>query len=353
MTQLFLKSNQLHKALLLVLILSSLLYVELSIGRLFGESQFYSFTEHFVFVLYGLSSFFCCVWIAKKLIHESRPFNWPLTFKYVLFSGLLNALSTSIIFMGVRFAITLNDHSMSWLPPITGLVMNVFYTFLTIHLIIAALYLSYLTIHHSHELKLKQKEAEKHSIEAKLQLLQQQLTPHFLFNNLSILASLIPIEPTLAEKYVTKFAYLYRFVLQNKDEEVVKLTEEINFIEQYLELMSIRFPNAYILQVTFSSEEVVENWVVPGGLQLCVENAVKHNVATSDSPLTIHIEKNGNRLVISNNIARKSHRIPSTNTGLKNLKSRYQLLSDLPVIVKEENSIFSVSIPLIKLSKKD
>ncbi len=341
---------ELNRSLLLVFILSSLLYVELSIGRLFGESQFYSLVEHLVFILYGLSSFFCCLWSANRLFKASQNFSWLLALKYMLISGLLNAVITSVIFVLVRFAVASYHNFDSWLPPVTGLLVNVFYTFLTIHLIIAALYLSYFVIRLSHQMELRQKEAEKQSAEAKFQLLQQQLTPHFLFNSLSVLASLIPIDAKLAEQYVTKFAHLYRFVLKNKDEELILLQQEINFIKEYLQLMNIRFANAYQLQMSISDEQQKANWIVPGGLQLCVENAIKHNVATSDSPLLIRIEVNDGRLFIANKIIKKQQQVPSTNTGLANLKARYQVLSKEPILVTELDSTFSVSIPLIKLN---
>lgn len=180
-----------RKKLLLVFALSSLLYVELSIGKLFGESHFYSIVEHLVFVLYGLSSFVCSLVCARRFLPEKTGFDWSASFQYLLTSSLLNAFCTSLIFISIRLVLAISHDFATWLPPLSGLLVNVFYTFLTVHLLIAALYLSYVSLHQQHRQEIQQREMEKHAAQANFELLQQQMTPHFLFNGLSVLSSLI------------------------------------------------------------------------------------------------------------------------------------------------------------------
>jgi sensor histidine kinase YesM len=342
-----------YKVITLVSLFSSVLYVIQSLGILFGETAFYSSLEHFMFILYGISSYTSCVWVSNKIIFDDREFTANAIIQVIWISSIINAVLTTIIFLLTRLiAFTYLGLEMhAWFPPITGIAMNVAYTFVLIHLIIAGLYLVYLSIQISHRASLKQLAAEKENATAQFKLLQQQISPHFLFNNLNVLASLIPIDAKLAEEYVTKFANLYRFILNNKDEELISLTDELDFVHQYCQVMNIRFDNAYQLLIE-QSKDVESTLIAPGALQTCVENAIKHNIASTNSPMSIIVNINDNVVSIENRLRLKTNVKNSTKTGLENLSKRYQSLSDTPVSIETTNDMFKVSIPLLTLSQR-
>ena len=191
---------------------------------------------------------------------------------------------------------------------------------------------------------------------AKFESLKNQLDPHFLFNSLNVLTSLISENPSQAERFTTKLSKVYRYVLEQKDKDLIPLEEELKFAKSYMELLKMRFEDG----VNFHIPDSVSNpdlKIVPLSLQLLLENAVKHNVITSKSPLEINIyEKNG-YLLVENNINLKQSLEKSTKVGLKNIDQRYSLISRDKVVVTNKNNIFRVKLPLltqkIKVMKTD
>ncbi len=175
--------------------------------------------------------------------------------------------------------------------------------------------------------------------------LQDQLNPHFLFNNLSVLKSLIIYDKDSALKFTENFTDVYRYVLQSKDKQTVKLKDELIFIDSYLGLHKERLGDG--LDVMMSVEkEYVEKEIAPLSLQLLVENAIKHNVAAKDSPLKIQIRSNRDFVTVENNIQLRNSSY-STKTGLNNLIMRYEILTERKIEVLNENEIFIIKIPLL------
>jgi sensor histidine kinase YesM len=340
------------KVIALLSLFASILYVIHSLGILFGETAFYSSVEHLMFILYGISSYSSCAWVTNKIVYDDKAFTSNAIIQIILISSIINAVLTTVIFFLTRLiAFTYLGLGMhNWIPPITGIAMNIAYTFVLIHLIIAGLYLVYLSIQISHRASLKQFAAEKENATAQFKLLQQQISPHFLFNNLNVLAGLIPLDAKLAEQYVTKFANLYRFILKHKDEELISLTDELDFVRQYCQVMNIRFDNAYPLVIE-QSKTIESALIAPGALQTCIENAIKHNIASTSSPLSITVNIDDKVVSIENSLRLKTNVKNSTKTGLANLSKRYQSLSDIPVSIENTNDVFKVSIPLVTLSQ--
>ncbi len=181
---------------------------------------------------------------------------------------------------------------------------------------------------------------------AKFESLKSQIDPHFLFNSLNVLTSLIGENPTQAEKFTTKLSKVYRYVLEQRNKDLIPLTEEINFAKTYMELLGMRFEDA----VQFDIPETVTNEnlkIVPLSLQLLLENALKHNVVSSAKPLCINIYEQDNYLVIENNINPKEAIGKSTRVGLSNIADRYGLITNKKVIVENNNKLFKVSLPLL------
>jgi two-component system LytT family sensor kinase len=181
---------------------------------------------------------------------------------------------------------------------------------------------------------------------AKFESLKNQLDPHFLFNSLNVLTSLIGENPTQAEKFTTKLSKIYRYVLEQRNKDLTTLTEELKFAKTYMELLGMRFEDA----VKFNIPDTVSNVdlkIVPLSLQLLLENAVKHNVVSSSKPLTIHIYEKEDYLIIENNVNPKEAIGKSTKVGLQNITDRYGLITPKGVKIENNNKTFKVSLPLL------
>lgn len=181
---------------------------------------------------------------------------------------------------------------------------------------------------------------------AKFESLKSQIDPHFLFNSLNVLTSLIGENPYQAEKFTTKLSKVYRYVLEQRNKDLIPLSEELRFAKAYMELLSMRFEDALDFEVptTVSNSDLK---VVPLSLQLLLENAVKHNVVSSLKPLKIRIYEEDGYLIIENNINPKEAIGRGTKVGLRNIADRYGLITEKPVTIENNNTIFKVSLPLL------
>ena len=198
--------------------------------------------------------------------------------------------------------------------------------------------------------QLETERLHKEQAESLFQNLKHQISPHFLFNNLNTLNSLIHESSEVASKFLSVFSEVYRYSLQHQDEELVTLENELNMIESYIFLLKKRFEDAFKV-TTEVSKEARAKYIPPMSLQLLVENAFKHNIAEVKSPLSISISVEEEFLVVQNNLHLRNEKNPSTRIGLTNLKERYRLLGQsLPSIEKNESS-FCVRLPLLKIGK--
>lgn len=175
--------------------------------------------------------------------------------------------------------------------------------------------------------------------------LQDQLNPHFLFNNLSALKSLIIYDQDRAVHFTENFTDVYRYVLQSKDKMVIRIAEELEFIDAYIKLHKVRLGDGLITNIDIRSS-YNDFEIAPLTLQLLIENAIKHNITSKDNPLIIHVFIKNNNLVVENNNQKKESSY-STNTGLSNLKKRYQMLTEREIIIFEDENTFRVNIPLL------
>jgi hypothetical protein len=193
---------------------------------------------------------------------------------------------------------------------------------------------------------IKAERLEKEKSQVQFDNLKNQLNPHFLFNALTSLNSLIFENQELASAFVQQLSKVYRYVLQNKHKNFVLLSTELDFISHYVQLLETRFQGA--LNIHFQiSEEAKENAIVPVTLQILIENAIKHNIVDRDKKLTIDIITVGDYLVVSNNLQVRKTVESSNKQGLDNLKSLYKFLTDKPVVVEPTEDRFFVKIPLL------
>ena len=187
------------------------------------------------------------------------------------------------------------------------------------------------------------------SSQAQLQALKNQVNPHFLFNNLSVLSALIPMDANASVEFVRQFSKVYRYVLKSPEKEIIELKEELEFIESYLYLLKTRFESGLV--VTIRVDEGCQSaFIVPVSLQMLVENAVKHNVIGKNRPLHVEILCMDNETItVRNNLQlKKMNDGESTGLGLNNITQRYVFLGEQGLKVKQTEDSFSVTIPLIR-----
>ena len=184
--------------------------------------------------------------------------------------------------------------------------------------------------------------------EAKNLLLKQQIHPHFLFNALNTLKALYHKDTGVADQYIVHMAGFLRASIYHQASNLSSLADEIKFMNDYLEMQRIRFGNALQCKVSVD-EHVLETLFLPSfSLQPLLENAIKHNNFTQQSPLIVTITQEKELLVIANNLQKKKFKVASTNFGLANLADRYRLCCGDDIVIQEDEDQFSVSIKLLK-----
>ncbi|HEU5167184.1 MAG TPA: histidine kinase [Chitinophagaceae bacterium] len=191
-------------------------------------------------------------------------------------------------------------------------------------------------------------ELDKERKEAEMDVLNNELDPHFIFNALNTLNHLIITNPDTAYVFNSRLAQVYKYVLMNKNKELVSLFKELEFIESYFFLLQVRYENKLVFELDAKEAEIRKIMMPPCSLQTVVENAIKHNEFSAENPLMIRLSMNGEYLKVRNNKRPKPYLVDSTSTGLRNLSSRYMLVCNKNIIIENEESHFLVKLPLIK-----
>lgn len=197
------------------------------------------------------------------------------------------------------------------------------------------------------QLQLDAERMEKEAVQAQFDALKNQVNPHFLFNSLSILSSLVDTDTKLAGQFINRLSKAYRYILEQRDNERVSLQTELDFITAYTFLLMIRFEDKLFVDVEVPPAARDRYAIAPLTLQLLVENAVKHNRLSEEEPLRVTIALDGNYLRVSNPIQPRPANETSTGIGLQNITNRYKLLTDRPVWIGEEAGEFVVKLPLL------
>jgi sensor histidine kinase YesM len=192
---------------------------------------------------------------------------------------------------------------------------------------------------------------KKANLQTQFEGLKNQVNPHFLFNSINTLSSLIHEDKERAEKFIDEMSNVYRYLLRNNEEELVPLLTELKFIQSYFHLLKTRY--GYGIEMTVRIDNRIENYLLPPlTLQLLVENAVKHNNVLKEKPLLIEISSNTNGwLSVKNNLQKRTTSMESSKIGLSNIKEKYMLLNQPDILIKETATDFLVMLPLIENNK--
>jgi PAS domain S-box-containing protein len=192
---------------------------------------------------------------------------------------------------------------------------------------------------------------QKENLQSQFEVLKQQVNPHFLFNSLNVLTSLIKIDPDLAESFTERLSKVYRYVLENKEKDLVSLSTELEFLNAYLFLLEIRFMKKLFININID-KSYFDFQILPIAIQLIIENAIKHNTFSKIQPLKIEIYiDNLQRLNIVNNLNVRETKLVSTGVGLENINRRYALVCDQKPEFIKTNDQFIAKLPLLKSEK--
>jgi two-component system LytT family sensor kinase len=193
---------------------------------------------------------------------------------------------------------------------------------------------------------------QKQQKENELKLLRSQLDPHFLFNNLNTLDALIDSNPKSAKEYINRLSLIYRYLIKTKDAEVMELSKEVDFAKNYMFLIKTRFASDYDFKVV-NENSISDKFIPTGALQTVLENVVKHNNVIEGNTIETTVSIDDDWITVTNSKSNTGINPQSLGTGLKNLKARYELLSDKQLQVIDTNTEYKISIPIIKLSDEN
>ncbi|MEQ3656069.1 MAG: histidine kinase [Dokdonia sp.] len=294
--------------------------------------------------LFSVSLYMVNMWVFTALLSRFKEGFWSIRNVGV---GLLSSLvvTTMTIFV-LRLFIIVVIEEVSFEQFLSNESFNQYYQSLVIAGVAVSLYYSFYYWKSKQERKVTQSRIIAGTASAKFDALKNQLDPHFLFNSLNVLTSLIDENPQQAQKFTTSLSKVYRYVLEQKNKELVSVDEELAFARTYMNLIKMRFEDSILIDIPTKATNP-EAKVVPLSLQLLLENAVKHNMVTPTKKLKIKIKEQHGQLVVENNIQPKKVLKKSSGVGLQNIKQRYFLLTDRQVKIEQDQQYFRVGIPML------
>lgn len=335
--------------LLIILILS----VQINVITYNHFSGYYVLKDiqHFVLRLlrgFGLSLIpsFLIVYldlVAIQFLKSKAPWETQ-TFKRAVIEfslALIIAVFMSICF--TLFANTLSPYS----HKLSNVLLNNALIFMVVNILLISILEGLVFSKQKNKAELWANSLKEELAQLKFELLKSQINPHFMFNSLNVLSGLISKDAKKAEIFVDEFSHIYRYVLDSIEQKVSPLEKELDFIRSYFFLQEIRYGASLSHSINLPAS-IMDCFMPPLSFQIIIENAIKHNVVNASKPLHIDITFEDSCIIISNKIQAKVSRRNSTGIGLKNLKKRYALISDLQPEFYVKNNRFMAKLPLIE-----
>ena len=285
------------------------------------------------------------IYLANTLVLSDYYLKRKKNFENILVGGILVNILTALVVLLLEFSGYLVFINRSVAEAFT-FVKNNSMVMLWFSMTISTIVYIVLLIRRKDKIEVTQQKDIAVKATASFETLKNQLDPHFLFNSLNVLSSLIEENPKKAQEFTVALSKIYRYVLDQKDKNLISVEEELNFAKLYVSLLKMRFEDALI--VNFESSNIINEYkIVPLSLQLLLENAIKHNIISDQKPLNIDIFPKGNYLIIQNSYQKKATFEKSTGIGLKNIIQRYSLVSTLSIDIQQTENYYIVKIPLI------
>jgi sensor histidine kinase YesM len=197
------------------------------------------------------------------------------------------------------------------------------------------------------EAAVNEEKLKREKLAIEYEALKNQVNPHFLFNSLTALSSLVYKDQEKAVEFIREFSNVFRYVLESRGKEIVDFATEKKLLESVSYMNQIRYENS--LQIKINLSDATDKYLIPVALQMLLENAIKHNSISLNKPLKVEIMEENGYVVVKNNLLPKKSEIVSNKIGLENIKSRYKYLSDKDVLVEKSNEEFVVKIPVLSI----
>jgi hypothetical protein len=277
----------------------------------------------------------------------SRLKIWQRYSRYRILIGAVGSISiTMLSILLIRMFIEIILEGKSW-EQFLATERPLYYLYaLLITVVISVIFHAVYFYKHWQESKVKEQKIIAGTASAKFDALKNQLDPHFLFNSLNVLTSLIEEDPRQAQKFTTSLSKVYRYVLEQKNKDLVTVDEELEFARTYVQLLKMRFEDSIVFEIPESGSNP-EARIVPLSLQLLLENAVKHNMVTASRPLHIKVKETDGMLVVNNNLQEREVVRKGSGVGLLNIQQRYSILTNRQVIINKSATGFEVQLPIL------
>ncbi len=331
-------------ALFLSVLLSVLLTITLVNYHFFNssESLFVNSLFEIAYTVMMISSIFLVnlpvlEWIEKMGVSDSR------ILKKIVLVLIITTVLTLIIIVGWVYFF---DYHVHYGDLSSQLKKNIFIALSTNTIIFLTIQLTTI-VHRWNRMKITAKELESEIIRTRYEVLKNQINPHFLFNSLNTLSSLIYLSQKRAVQYVDNFSAMFRYILEMQDRNVVKLAEELTFLKSYIELQVIQFDSSLTVSITVD-EKWMNHYLPPMTIQMIVENVFKHNEISDDYPMEITVVVENGFVIISNPIQLKQSKLYSSGVGLSNIPQRYSQLTDIEPQFYVKDTTYIAKLPLIE-----
>ena len=275
------------------------------------------------------------VWSSRRDLKNKAS---RLKFLYLsIFTLIVSAIETALVFYGQA-----DESNINSVQELARLFLGSMIAQITIYCLVYMV--NYAVTAQSKMLKERGKANEA---QYRYQILKRQVNPHFLFNSLNALDCLVCEEKTeQASTYIHKLAGVYRYMIKSEEEQLVPLEDELLFVEKYVDLMLVRFPDGLHVKIDIPAE-LMPRFILPCSLQLLIENATKHNVINASNPLAIKICSDGESISVTNNIIPKVTKVSSTGLGQKYIRQQYQNLCGKEITISQSDQEYKVILPLI------
>jgi sensor histidine kinase YesM len=313
------------------------------------------------FIIYWMLFWEACSFFYNKLIRNSQhKKKWYRRFSFVTAVLLLLVITGSIIFswgyslMDNLFGIASTEDVPFLNPDLFGsfdilksinINPELLFGFILFFILVYGTHIFIASVKNIKELEVAAAQQKKESIAAQYAALKNQVDPHFFFNSLSVLSSLIYENTDLSADYISHLAKHYRYILETNTDNVVIVEKELEILDSYYFLIKIRYQDLISLSVKLSAQTRSACKMLPHSLLMLVENAVKHNLFTKDNLLIIEIFEDEEYIIVRNNLSRRKLLQETTGIGLKNIRKRYAMESNKEVLIEESGNYFAVKLP--------
>jgi len=331
------QNNFVRKILLIVAICTPLGVLFLMYLHFSASGRLPYLIEHYASSILIMNVFGAIVYLID------RWFDTKISWRDAFLSRLICGLAANVVII-VPVAVFLSINFTADFKPDIAKIAVLLIISLFIYEIVYGWFYSFRYYAHTQVERLR---LERWQLELQFESLKNQISPHFLFNCLNTISSLLYKDVGLTEEFIRRMADTFRYVLKNHQQKFVSLKEEIDFVKSYHYLLRVRFEDNFKLEINVPKERL-NTPVPPLTLQLLVENAVKHNKVTKDNPLTVNISSpENNRLIVSNTKTDAVLNKAGFSIGLDNIKQRYAFFTKEPVVIKNDTE-FSVQLPILK-----